>query len=535
MIVGSVMFHRSIGRAVKSLRNNPVAPKILQKLTRGTVSEWFGADFKLKPGVKLKWESGRSKVGGMGAPYSLADHSELEIYLLAIFNKRRESGLVINSSVAVPIMRTVIQQRAPQLLEHMALSRRWVRHWLRCRAGFTYKKATTSGQKLPADWEAQVTLMIDRTAAVVITKKVAHPSLVINWDQSALMLVPTSSYTYHSKTDKHVSVTGQDDKRQITALVGVTLEGELLPLQLIFQGQEHDRSQHKAVPVLDFTLSQRVTYAGWHLTQTPNHWSSQISMRDYVDYIVVPFVKAKRQKYNCPNSPALLLFDCWSVHKSAEFLEWMKTEHPDFHVVFIPAGCTGKAQPADVVVQRPLKCEITNQYLQWTTELLTADLHSHTDDVPTCEIDSSAGTLKPKLVEWAFNAWNQLRERQSMIAKGWTKIGLDGIFTAERQAAALLSLATKGIRLDDPAEEMVEEDLASAADILDAHADEDEDAVEEDEEEADINVSIAACLEEKAIIQGVRRSSRLADQSNQQRDARMARLMQEQVYEDGFD
>ena len=525
MIVGSVMSHRSIGRAVKSLRNNPGSPKILQKLTRGTVREWFGADFKLKPGVRLKWESGKSKVGGMGAPYSLADHSELEIYLLAIFNKRRESGLIINSSVAVPIMRTVIQQRA----------RRWVRHWLRCRAGFSYKKATTSGQKLPTDWEVQVALMIDRAAALVITKKVAHPSLVINWDQSALMLVPTSTYTYHSKTDKHVSVTGQDDKRQITALVGLTLEGELLPLQLIFQGQEHDRSQHKAVPVLDSTLSQRVTYAGWHLTQTPNHWSSQISMRDYVDYVVVPFVKTKRQKYNCPDSPALLLFDCWSVHKSVEFLGWMKTEHPDFHVIFIPAGCTGKAQPADVIVQRPLKCEITNQYLQWTTELLTADLHSHTDDVPTCEIDSSAGTLKPKLVEWAFNAWNQLRERQAMIAKGWAKIGLGGIFTAERQAAALLSLATKGIRLDDPADEKVEEDLASAADILDAHADEDEDEVEEDEEEADINVSIAACLEEKAIIQGVRRSNRLADQSDQQRDARMARLMQEQVYEDGFD
>ena len=181
MIVGSVMAHRSINRAVESLRNNPVAPKIMQKLTRGTVREWFDADFKLKPGVKLKWESGRSKVGGMGASYSFADQSELEIYLLAIFNKRRESGLIINSSVAVPIMRTVIQQRAPQLLERMALSRRWVRHWLRCRAGFSYKKATTSGQKLPADWEVQVALMIDRAAAVVITKNVAHPSLVINW------------------------------------------------------------------------------------------------------------------------------------------------------------------------------------------------------------------------------------------------------------------------------------------------------------------------------------------------------------------
>ena len=48
-------------------------------------------------------------------------------------------------------------------------------------------------------------------------------------------------------------------------------------------------------------------------------------------------------------------------------------------------------------------------------------------------------------------------------------------------------------------------------------------------------MSIAACLEEKAVIQGVRRSGRLAGQSDQQRDARMARLMQEQVYEADFD
>jgi hypothetical protein len=185
MIVAAVMSHRSISKAVESLRSNPTTPKIMQKLSRGTVREWFDADFKLKPRIKLRWESGKSKVGGMGARYSLADHSELEMYLLAIFNKRRESGLIINSTVAVPIMRTVIQQRAPQLLERMALSRRWVRHWLRCRGGFTYKKATTSGQKLPVDWEVQVRLMIDRAAAVVASKRIAHPSLVINWDQSA--------------------------------------------------------------------------------------------------------------------------------------------------------------------------------------------------------------------------------------------------------------------------------------------------------------------------------------------------------------
>lgn len=538
MIVKAVEGARSFEAAVKSLRK-PSNPEIFDQLSRSTVRGWFDADFRLKKDVRLKWEAGMPRLGGIGASYSLADHAPLEQFLIDIFRKRRESGLVVNSNVAVPILRSVIKQRAPQLLDDMALSRRWVRQWLRTRCGFTYKKATTSGQKLPVDWERQVETMIDRAAAVVITKKVAHPSLVINWDQSAIMLMPTSTYTFHDKRDKHVSVTGQDDKRQITAVVGVTLEGELLGLQLIFQGQERNRKQHKAVPVLDPNFVLRLAHAGWHLTQTPNHWSSQQSMRDYVDFVITPFVRAKRQLHNCPNSPALLLFDCWSVHKSHEFLAWMKEQHPDYHIVFIPAGCTGKAQPADVVLQRPLKCEITNQFLQWTSEMLTAQLSPDSNDVPTCEIDNSMGTLKPKLVEWTWYAWTQLRLRQDMIVKGWAKIGLDGIVKPERQAAALLRMATNGISIEDAPDGKVEDEPVSEADGLEGQAEEEEcdsdNAVEEDEEEVDMDVSIVACLENRAIVQGMRRSGRLAAREGVLRDAHMAQLMQEQMYADGFD
>ena len=48
--------------------------------------------------------------------------------------------------------------------------------------------------------------------------------------------------------------------------------------------------------------------------------------------------------------------------------------------------------------------------------------------------------------------WNQLQSRKEMIAKGWAKIGLDAIFKPERQAAALLSMATKGMSMDDAPE-----------------------------------------------------------------------------------
>ena len=497
---------------------------------------WFDADFKLKPNVRLKWEAGVRTLGGIGRRYSLAAHIELEDYLIAIFEKRREDGLVINSNVAVPIMRCVIQQRAPELLQHMALSRRWVRQWLRAKCGMTYKKATTSGQKLPSDWETQVETMIDRAAVTVMKYKVAHPSLVINWDQSAVLLMPTSMYTYHDKKSKHVTVTGQGEKRQITAVVGVTLDGELVPLQLIFSGQEANRKQHRAVPKLDDSTSLRVIRAGWHLTQTPTHWSSQQSMRDYVDFVITPFVNARRQQHSCPDSHVLLLFDCWSVHKSAEFLNWLREHHPDYHVVFIPAGCTGKAQPADVVLQRPLKCGITNQFLQWTTEMLTAQLKSDSEDIPSCEIDKSMAVLKPRVVEWALESWSMLRKRKEMIVRGWAKIGLDAIFKPERQTAALLHMLTRNINLDD-APDGKEDEPESQADEWEILAEEEqcdeENAVEEDEEEVDMDVSIAACLESRVIPQGVRRSSRLAARGDVLRDLHMAALLQEQVYVDG--
>jgi hypothetical protein len=506
MIIKAVEGARNWKDALSSLQK-PSNPDVLRRLTISTMKGWFGDDFRLRPDIRLRWEERRPRLGGIGRQYSLAGYTDLECHLINIFVKRRDAGMVVNSNVAVPIMRAVISQRAPQVLERMKLSRRWVRQWLRSKCGFTFKKGTTSGQKLPADWEAQVETMIDRAAGVVMRHKIAHPSLVINWDQSAVMLVPASKYTYHHKKNKHVSITGQDDKRQITMVVGGTLEGDLLPFQLVFAGQEANRQQHKAVPALHADTALRIKKEGWHLTQTPNHWSSQQSMRDYVDVIITPWVSAKREQHKCPDSHVLLLFDCWSVHKSKEFLDWMKGQYPMYHVVFIPAGCTGKAQPADVVMQRPLKCEITNQFLQWTTEIMMAQMGTNSDAIPNFEISTSMGTLKPKVVGWALEAWTKLRKRKEMIFKGWAKIGFDGIFNKERQQEALLRLFMKRIDIEkDDSESEIEDDIASASDDVEVEAEEEdcdeENAIEEDEEEINMDVSISACLGEKGFVHG---------------------------------
>ena len=98
--------------------------------------------------------------------------------------------------------------------------------------------------------------------------------------------------------------------------------------------------------------------------------------------------------------------------------------------------------------------------------------------------------------------WNQLQSRKEMIAKGWAKIGLDAIFKPERQAAALLSMATKGMSMDDAPEG--EEESESHEDAWKRQAERRNAMMintvkEQEEEEVDMDVSIAACLEDNRL------------------------------------
>ena len=56
-------------------------------------------------------------------------------------------------------------------------------------------------------------------------------------DQTGVHLVPAARWTYEEKNSSSIAVVGAEDKRQITACVASSLDGTLLPLQLIFQGK----------------------------------------------------------------------------------------------------------------------------------------------------------------------------------------------------------------------------------------------------------------------------------------------------------
>ena len=149
-----------------------------------------------------------------------------------------------------------------------------------------------------------------------------------------------------------------------------------------------------------------------------------------------------------PNYPekdnALSLFDCWKVHKSVEFREWLKKEYPKYHFLFIPANCTTVIQPADVLIlQRPFKHNVSNKFTNWSTEQIVSQLND--DEEARIRLPTNLGTLKPLIVKWTIESWLELKEQKQMIREGWFELGFNKIFDPEFQLEALKAAASNSL------------------------------------------------------------------------------------------
>ena len=61
--------------------------------------------------------------------------------------------------------------------------------------------------------------------------------LILNWDQTGVKMVLASEWTMASCGSKQVAMIGLDNKREVTALLCITLSGVLLPPQIVYKGK----------------------------------------------------------------------------------------------------------------------------------------------------------------------------------------------------------------------------------------------------------------------------------------------------------
>ena len=65
---------------------------------------------------------------------------------------------------------------------------------------------------------AEVKRSFFRSVVETVTLEEIPPELILNWDQTGIMIIPLSSWMMHKRGARRVELTGLKDKRQITAV-----------------------------------------------------------------------------------------------------------------------------------------------------------------------------------------------------------------------------------------------------------------------------------------------------------------------------
>jgi hypothetical protein len=243
--------------------------------------------------------------------------------------------------------------------------------------------------------------------------------LILNWDQTGIKMVPSSSWTMERKGVKRVEMTGVDDKRQITAVFCGSLIRDFLPVQLVYKGKTPRCHPRFAFP------------PHWHIAHSPNHWSTEETMLLYVKHIILPYVSRVREVVG--DKPAVVIIDNFKGQITTAVIGLL--EDNNIHVCRLPPNTTDRLQPMDVSVNKPAKDYIKREFQTWYSQQVMKQLEGKdVDDLEAVEltpIELGMPILKEIGAKWLVGMAEHLGRNPHIIVNGFVHAGitkaLDGI------------------------------------------------------------------------------------------------------------
>ena len=139
---------------------------------------------------------------------------------------------------------------------------------------FVQRKVTTAQSKHTIADFARLKKQFLQDGVATVQMEDIPPELILNWDQTGIKIVPSSTWTMDQQGVKRVEVGGASDKRLITAVFCGSLVGDFLPIQVIYQGKTVRCHPHYEFP------------PGWDITHSPKHWSTETTMIQYIEKII---------------------------------------------------------------------------------------------------------------------------------------------------------------------------------------------------------------------------------------------------------
>ena len=335
--------------------------------------------------------------------------AKVQLYLKNV----RKGGGVVSSRIAMAAARGILlsydKYRLAEFGGPVLLNRHWA-YSLLSRMKFVKRKATTAKSKYTgSDFKEVKKNFLDEVVATVKMEEIP-PELILNWDQTGVKIVPSSTWTMDQRGSKRVEMTGVDDKRQITAVFCGSLTGDFLPVQLIYKGKTP-----RCHPKFKFP-------SGWHVTHSPKHWSNEETMIQYIEHIILPYLDSVRQT---ESAPALVIMDNFKGQITAKINCIL--EENNVHVCLLPPNTTDLLQPMDISVNKPAKEFLRKEFQQWYSEKVQERIEEEgVDAVDITPIKLEMPILKELGAKWLVKMAEYLADNPLFTVNGFRRSGISG-------------------------------------------------------------------------------------------------------------
>jgi hypothetical protein len=321
--------------------------------------------------------------------------------------------------VVISAAKGFVLARKPSLLVEnggsLSIDRSWAISFLR-RMGYVQCKATKAARKVPAEFDQIKEEFMQRVADPVRQHSIPQ-ELIANIDQTGMKLVPASEWTMETRGSKQVPVLGLEDKREVTALFGISLANQLLPPQIIYAGKTK-----RCHPEVNFPVD-------WNITHSTSHWSTKDTMLEYVDAVLMPFFAKQKQTLGLDETQkSLLILDVFASHRTPEFLQ--KLQESNICVVFIPPGCTGELQPLDVGFNNDFKQAMKAEFSSWYAHTVAKQIAAGVcpNDV---KVDLAMSVIKPLHARWLIDTMKIMETKEETMMKAWRNSGISQAVLSE--------------------------------------------------------------------------------------------------------
>ena len=341
-----------------------------------------------------------------GKPLLLGE--ELDKQVREYVKYLRERSAVVNSAVVMEAAEGIVMSKDANLLAYngggISLTKDWAKSLLR-RMGMVKRRVSSKGKVNVKEFDILKEEFLLSIKNVVSLDEIPS-ALTINWDQTRIQYVPVSSWTMETEGTKRIEVAGKDDKRQITAVFGASMEGDFLPVQLVYQGKTT-----RCLPQVEFPAS-------WHITYSENHWSNENTMKDYIHNIILPYVTRKRDELKLtPDYPALILFDNFKAQCTSPLLQTL--DDNNIVVLLIPPNCTDRLQPLDISVNKAAKEFMRREFQKWYAQQVCDQLQANRE---VTSIDLRLSVVKPLGARWLICLYDYFKENPDIIRNGFQYI-----------------------------------------------------------------------------------------------------------------